>query len=388
MKLKQLQRTWDELGRWDPLWAILTTEDKINRGWKPDEFFKTGRDEIADVIHQVDQLIPGFPRRNALDFGCGVGRLTQAMCRYFEKCHGVDIAASMIKLARQYNQYGHRCQYQVNANVDLRIFPDNTFDFIYSNIVLQHMTQEFSKRYIKEFLRTLKPAGVIVFQLPSRAGFGPPTTAEAPSAGNESLPPDGFAAHITGPDCLSCRPRSAINVRAKIKNVSSVTWPCSRFKSASFPIIQLGNHWLDRKGRMKALDDGRTRLPHDLKPGAEIELSLFVVAPRASGTYQLELDMVQEGVAWFGNRGSKTCKIPVQSSWGMTRLVNPFSALRSITDHLRMKSPGRMPRMEMHGTAKDDVVRLVATHGGRVLRVDERDSLGPDWISNTYFVTK
>jgi hypothetical protein len=30
--------------------VILTDDDKINRGWKPEEFFKTGEDEIADVL--------------------------------------------------------------------------------------------------------------------------------------------------------------------------------------------------------------------------------------------------------------------------------------------------------------------------------------------------
>lgn len=388
MKLKQLQRTWDELGRWDPLWAILTKEDKINRRWKRDEFFKTGRDEIADVIQQVDQLIPGFPRRKALDFGCGVGRLTQAMCLYFEKCHGVDIAASMVKLAKEYNQHGDRCQYQVNANADLRIFPDDSLDFIYSNIVLQHMNQEFSQGYIEEFLRILKPAGVAVFQLPSKAARGQLTTAERGSASNRSLPADGFVAQITGPDSLYCQPGSAFQVRATIKNISSATWSHTDLGSASSLPVRLGNHWLDRKGRMTILDDGRAGLPRDLKPGEEIEISFTVVAPRTFGTYQLELDMVQEGIAWFGERGSKTCRIPVQSEREATPLLKPFWTLRRLTDHVRMKSPNHIPQMEMHGTAKDDVVSFVIARGGKVLRVDEKDCLGPDWISNTYFVTK
>ncbi len=38
----------------------------------------------------------------ALDFGCGIGRLTQLLCKFFKKCIGVDISKEMIKLANKY----------------------------------------------------------------------------------------------------------------------------------------------------------------------------------------------------------------------------------------------------------------------------------------------
>jgi len=74
----------------------------------------------------------------------------------------------MIDLARQFNQYGDRCQYYLNPRDDLSLFEDNAFDFIYSNITLQHMPPRFARRYILEFLRLLKPGGLMIFQIPSR----------------------------------------------------------------------------------------------------------------------------------------------------------------------------------------------------------------------------
>jgi SAM-dependent methyltransferase len=56
----------------------------------------------------------------------------------------------------------------VNQKVDLRIFPDAHFDFIYSNITLQHMPPRYSRRYIAEFLRVLVPGGALLFQVPSK----------------------------------------------------------------------------------------------------------------------------------------------------------------------------------------------------------------------------
>ena len=36
-------------------------------------------------------------RSRSLDFGCGIGRLTQAMAEFFEVCDGVDISPTMIR---------------------------------------------------------------------------------------------------------------------------------------------------------------------------------------------------------------------------------------------------------------------------------------------------
>lgn len=97
-----------------------------------------------------------------------MGRLTQALANYFEEVVGIDIAPSMVKLAKRYNRFGARCIYYVNGTDDLRLFSDQEFHFIYTNIVLQHMRPDYAKSYIKEFLRVLKPQGVLIFQLPTR----------------------------------------------------------------------------------------------------------------------------------------------------------------------------------------------------------------------------
>jgi len=167
MKTSVLQRTWEELGSTDPLWAIISREEKKGGKWNVDEFFRTGEKEIADVMRYVDVLPVKIARRKALDFGCGVGRLTQPLAKYFNEVFGVDIAASMIALANQHNSHGGRCTYIHNTTGDLKIFADNCFDFIYTNITLQHMPPHLSKNYIKEFLRVLAPRGVLLFQLPS-----------------------------------------------------------------------------------------------------------------------------------------------------------------------------------------------------------------------------
>jgi ubiquinone/menaquinone biosynthesis C-methylase UbiE len=165
--IKALQHTWDHLGKVDPMWAILTGDPgKLGHGWDKDEFFATGRAEIDALMSELREENITLQTQAALDFGCGLGRLTQALAPHFDAVTGIDIAPSMIDGARAFNQFGERCRYIVNDKPDLRIFADGAFDFVYSTQVLQHMPVEFAKEYIKEFCRVTRKGGIIVFQMP------------------------------------------------------------------------------------------------------------------------------------------------------------------------------------------------------------------------------
>lgn len=163
-----MQRTWDELGRTDPLWAVLSWPDKRGGRWDLDEFLATGVREIDEMLSAVEALGIAPTLGHALDFGCGVGRLTQPLAARFERATGVDIAPSMIERAQSLNKHGDRCRYVLNQRGDLSLFADDTFDLVYSNITLQHMPPRLMRTYLAEFVRVLTTDGVCVFQLPVR----------------------------------------------------------------------------------------------------------------------------------------------------------------------------------------------------------------------------
>jgi len=167
MHLRELQRNWDAFGASDPLWAILTDPAKAGNRWNAEEFFATGVLEIEEVMNWIQGIHPLSRWRRALDFGCGVGRLTQPLATYFEEAIGVDLAPSMIRLARQQNLHSDRCRYVLNESADLRCFDDAMFDLIYSGLTLQHMAPRYALAYLAEFLRVLSPGGALVFRLPS-----------------------------------------------------------------------------------------------------------------------------------------------------------------------------------------------------------------------------
>lgn len=163
----RLLENWDKIGRVDPFWGILTMPDKKGQKWDQEEFFATGIKEIKHVMEEIKSLGIKLDEDQALDFGCGVGRLTQALAKHFSVIYGVDISEAMIGQAIKYNRKP-KCHFIVNNQDNLSLFEDRSFDFIYSNITLQHMPPALAKKYLKEFLRMIKPNGLIVFQMLSK----------------------------------------------------------------------------------------------------------------------------------------------------------------------------------------------------------------------------
>jgi ubiquinone/menaquinone biosynthesis C-methylase UbiE len=158
------QREWEDLAELDPLWAILTNDQKQFGRWNVEEFFASGQREI-DALMQLCGFEKGRNGR-ALDFGCGVGRLSRALRPYFEEVYGVDISEGMIRLAQSHTP---SCKFLLNQRDDLGIFKGDFFDFVCSNIVLQHQhTSTLVKAYIQEFVRITKPGGMIAFQMPHK----------------------------------------------------------------------------------------------------------------------------------------------------------------------------------------------------------------------------
>ncbi len=168
MELEDVRKGWEKWGKIDPMYAILTVPDRLGNKWNEQEFFRSGEEEITWVLAHIASKGIQVQYHSALDFGCGIGRLSQALARYFEEVHGVDIASTMIDKARQFNRFGGRMQYYVNKTNDLSLFPDNSFDLIYSIITLQHLEPRYIIRYIEEFIRTVRVGGIMVFQVPSR----------------------------------------------------------------------------------------------------------------------------------------------------------------------------------------------------------------------------
>jgi len=120
--------------------------------------------------------------KNALDFGCGTGRNVTNMWRMaeWERVAGVDISENNIKKAEEIilSEGVPKKDFFLNFNdgVSLNIFPDDTFDFVMSTIVFQHIAvYEIRYNLMAEIFRTMRSGGVFSFQMGFGEGHGKAT---------------------------------------------------------------------------------------------------------------------------------------------------------------------------------------------------------------------
>jgi len=181
--MKTMVSRWNQYAKDDPLWIILTHPEK--RGsWDQEEFFATGRKDVDLSIQQIKEAGVTELSGKAMDFGCGVGRLSQALAEYFDEVVGVDVSKEMIKQGEALVPEGMKLSFIINEAEDLSQIADDEFDFVYTLIVLQHIHPQISHGYLKEFARIVKPGGHVFFQLPAeRLDRDAACKAEAPEAG-------------------------------------------------------------------------------------------------------------------------------------------------------------------------------------------------------------
>lgn len=158
----------------------MLTESSARFGrWDVDRFFETGLEAAGWALERAGSFGRPATRRVALDFGCGLGRLTRAVAPHFERTYGIDVASTMIERARRLDaeRGPSGAEFVLNDRGDLSGFTSSSVDFVLSLLVLQHLpSTEAIGTYLREFVRVLTPGGVAVVHLPSRV----PTTSRGP----------------------------------------------------------------------------------------------------------------------------------------------------------------------------------------------------------------
>jgi SAM-dependent methyltransferase len=166
VNVRRLSRDWDELAEQDALFVVLAEPGRDGGRWDLAEFFATGEREIDALFARAEQFDRPAGRHKALDFGCGVGRLTRALSAHFDECLGVDVSAEMVRRARELNADRPNCTFVHSVSTDLAQLESGSFDLVYSSKVLQHLpSARLVRAYVAEFLRVARPDGLVAFQL-------------------------------------------------------------------------------------------------------------------------------------------------------------------------------------------------------------------------------
>ena len=145
---------WRELGATEPYWGVLTMPEFRRENITPEgleTFYLGGRQNVDRMVQALVRLTGEAPSGAALDFGCGVGRLAEAMADHAPRTTGYDISPGMLEKARA---RGGKATY-----VDE--LPDGPFDWISSLMVFQHIPPDRGLAILEDLMARLAPRGVI-----------------------------------------------------------------------------------------------------------------------------------------------------------------------------------------------------------------------------------
>jgi hypothetical protein len=118
-----------------------------------------------------------------------------------------------------------------------------------------------------------------------------------------------FSQEITSPiQQFTVKAGTPYMLAINVKNTGTQSW----FGGAHAMSVDAGYRWHDSKGAVLPLEGNRALLNRPVvQPGGSDQLKLQVVAPPVPGSYTLWISMVQEGVAWFFDEGTKPLILPV-----------------------------------------------------------------------------
>ena len=104
--------------------------------------------------------------------------------------------------------------------------------------------------------------------------------------------------------------RSSVSVPVRVRNVGDTLWLSEPDGLGGY--VMLAGHLHSARGDRVVRGAFRVPLPYPVAPGQSVELQVAVPLPAEIGRYQVELDLVDENVAWFGQSGSPTTRLAVE----------------------------------------------------------------------------
>lgn len=103
---------------------------------------------------------------------------------------------------------------------------------------------------------------------------------------------------------IVCKQNERCNINVKVTNISNEIWKAQTSNVGSYR-VNLSYHIEDVDGKIILNDGIRTLLPHDISGGVTLPLTLYIKQNLQKGHYYIKADLVQESVAWFGEKNAE-----------------------------------------------------------------------------------
>ena len=120
----------------------------------------------------------------------------------------------------------------------------------------------------------------------------------------DSLRPGDLRVHfeILGPVPNNVGPGELLSFPVRIENTGDTLWLS---ETVSAGIVMPAVRVFDHAGDLVTEFHGEPMLPHPIAPGESVKIKIEYRAPQRAGSYKLKLDLVDQQVCWFEERGSQ-----------------------------------------------------------------------------------
>ncbi|MBW4596051.1 MAG: class I SAM-dependent methyltransferase [Brasilonema angustatum HA4187-MV1] len=170
---KHIQDSWQHLGKTEPYWSVLTSDKFLQANIQNTntiaDFYESGEHDVSRILETLERNQIDFTLlKSCLEYGCGVGRITQWLAKVFDIVYGYDISQEHLQIAKQHvdsKNIQNIFLHQIEKLNDVECLPK--VDFIYSVIVLQHNPPPIIQFIIRQLIKALNPNGVALFQVPT-----------------------------------------------------------------------------------------------------------------------------------------------------------------------------------------------------------------------------
>jgi SAM-dependent methyltransferase len=125
---------------------------------------------------------------------------------------------------------------------------------------------------------------------------------------------------------------SRTRMHLQVANVGLALWP--QAETIGPGAIRLAAKLFDEKGALLDRDFARADLPQAVAPGESCEMHLEFRLPGSPGRYSAKVDLVQEQVCWFEQRGSRPLVVELTATADVAESASP-GILRAQLDLLR-----------------------------------------------------
>lgn len=167
------KNAWEKLGNEEPFWSVVTHDEYKKNNMKETDltrFYNSGKNQCISIINtlkrnEIIDFDEDVSKLEITEIGCGVGRITLNLAKYFSKVNAYDISFGNIKIAqRVVNE--KNVEFCLVKSIDEYTHMPKA-DVVYSIIVLQHNCPAVIEYMLNAMFESVRENGVCIFQVPT-----------------------------------------------------------------------------------------------------------------------------------------------------------------------------------------------------------------------------